>query len=304
MPMLRITVTENGTRLHGDDAPVLPALADALAADTGPVTIMVHGYKYQPGHPVHCPHASLMSPAPHAEDRRVVSWPARLGLQDRVAISFGWQARGSIWAAHRRAALAGEALAALVREIRRLAPRRPVNVIAHSLGARVALAAVRAGAPGAITRAALLAAAEYGEVARRTLGSAKGCRTQVLNVTSRENDLFDFLLERLVPPAHQGDRMLGHGGVNLPHMVTLQLDDAQSLAALRGLGFPIAPPDRLICHWSPYLREGVFPLYRAILSGDLTLDRLRAVLPTACAPRWSRLRPRLPRPQPPMVPAE
>lgn len=304
MPMLRITVTENGTRLHGDDAPVLPALADALAADTGPVTIMVHGYKYQPGHPVHCPHASLMSPAPHAEDRRVVSWPARLGLQDRVAISFGWQARGSIWAAHRRAALAGEALAALVREIRRLAPRRPVNVIAHSLGARVALAAVRAGAPGAITRAALLAAAEYGEVARRTLDSAKGGRTQVLNVTSRENDLFDFLLERLVPPAHQGDRMLGHGGVNLPHMVTLQLDDAQSLAALRGLGFPIAPPDRLICHWSPYLREGVFPLYRAILSGDLTLDRLRAVLPTACAPRWSRLRPRLPRPQPPMVPAE
>ncbi len=140
MPMLRITVTENGTRLHGDDAPVLPALAGALAADTGPVTIMVHGYKYQPGHPVHCPHASLMSPAPHAEDRRVVSWPARLGLQDRVAISFGWQARGSIWAAHRRAALAGEALAALVREIRRLAPRRPVNVIAHSLGARVALA--------------------------------------------------------------------------------------------------------------------------------------------------------------------
>ncbi|WP_300443670.1 alpha/beta hydrolase [uncultured Mameliella sp.] len=302
--MLRITVTENGTRLHGDDAPVLPALADALAADTGPVTIMVHGYKYQPGHPVHCPHASLMSPAPHAEDRRVVSWPARLGLQDRVAISFGWQARGSIWAAHRRAALAGEALAALVREIRRLAPRRPVNVIAHSLGARVALAAVRAGAPGAITRAALLAAAEYGEVARRTLDSAKGGQTQVLNVTSRENDVFDFLLERLVPPAHPGDRMLGHGGVNLPHMVTLQLDDAQSLAALRGLGFPIAPPDRLICHWSPYLREGVFPLYRAILSGDLTLDRLRAVLPTACAPRWSRLRPRLPRPQPPMVPAE
>lgn len=304
MPMLQITTAGNEARLHGNDAPVLPALAHALAADTGPVTIMVHGYKYQPGHPVHCPHASLMSPAPHAEDRRVVSWPARLGLQDRVAISFGWQARGSIWAAHRRAALAGEALAMLVREIRRLAPRRPVNVIAHSLGARVALAAVRAGAPGAITRAVLLAAAEYGEVARHTLDSAKGGRTQVLNVTSRENDLFDFLLERLVPPEHQGDRMLGHGGVNLPHMVTLQLDDAQSLAALRGLGFPIAPPDRLICHWSPYLREGVFPLYRAILSGDLTLDRLRRVLPTACAPRWSRLRPRLPRPQLPMVPAE
>ncbi len=304
MPMLRITVAENEARLHGDPAPLLPALADALATDTGPVTIMVHGYKYQPGHPQHCPHASLMSPTPHAADRRVVSWPARLGLDNRVAISFGWQARGSIWAAHRRAASAGEALAGLVREVRRLAPRRPVNVIAHSLGARVALAAVRAGAPGAITRAVLLAAAEYGEVARHTLDSARGCRTQVLNVTSRENDLFDFVLERLVPPRHPGDRMLGHGGVDLPHMVTLQLDDEESLAALRRLGFPIAPPERLICHWSPYLRDGVFSLYRAILSGELPLDRLRAVLPTACAPRWSRLRPRLPRPQPPMVPAE
>lgn len=304
MPMLRITVIENEARLHGGTAPLLPALADALATDSGPVTIMVHGYKYQPGHPVHCPHASLMSPAPRAKDRRVVSWPDRLGLQGRVAISFGWQARGSIWAAHRRAALAGEALAALVREVRRLAPRRPVNVIAHSLGARVALAAVRAGAAGAITRAVLLAAAEYGAVARHTLDSARGCRTQVLNVTSRENDLFDFMLERLLPPTHLGDRMLGHGGVDLPQMVTLQLDDKQSLAALRRLGFPIAPPERLICHWSPYLREGVFPLYRAILSGTLPLDDLRAVLPTACAPRWSRLRPRLPRPQPPLVPAE
>ncbi|WP_417207139.1 alpha/beta hydrolase [Antarctobacter sp.] len=308
MPMLCVTVTDSDPRLHGDGLPLQPALAAALAADTGPVTIMVHGYKYLPGHPVHCPHGSLLSPEPRNTGRKIVSWPERLGLHGQhgqgLAISFGWKARGSIWAAHRQAKAAGQALATLVRDIRRYAPSRRINVIAHSLGARVALTAVRAGAPGAISCAVLLAAAEYGAAACGTLDSDAGRRTEVLNVTSRENDLYDFVLEWLVPPQQRGDRMLGHGGLRHPRMVTLQLDDAQSLAALRRAGFPIAAPERLICHWSPYLRDGVFPLYRAVLTGEMPLDRLRALLPAQCAPRWSRLRPRLPRPQIPMLPAE
>ncbi|MBV7396832.1 alpha/beta hydrolase [Mameliella sediminis] len=308
MPMLRITVTDSEPRLHGGDVPLQPALVAALAADKGPVTIMVHGYKYLPGHPIHCPHGSLMSPDPAKDDWKIVSWPSQLGLHGQrgtgVAISFGWKARGSIWAAHRRAQTAGQALAALVRDIRRFAPGRPVNLIAHSLGARVALAAIGAGAPGSINRAVLLAAAEYADTARHILEGETGRHTEVLNVTSRENDLYDFLLECLIPPARRGDRMLGHGGLRLPRMVTLQLDDSRSLAALRSAGFPIEAPDRLICHWSPYLRAGVFPLYRAVLSGEMSLDRLRALLPARSAPRWSRLRPRLPRPQPPLLPAE
>lgn len=308
MPMLCVTVTDTDPRLHGADGPLRPALASALAADTGPVTIMVHGYKYQPGHPVHCPHASLLSPEPRTSGWKIVSWPERLGLHGErgqgLAISFGWRARGSIWAAHRRAETAGRALAALVRDIRRHAPARSINIVAHSLGARVALTAIRSAPPGAITRAVLLAAAEYGETAARTLDSAAGQKTEVLNVTTRENDLYDFILECLVRPQRRGDRMLGHGGLRHQRMVTLQLDDSRSLAALRNEGFPIAAPERLICHWSPYLRAGVFPLYRAVLTGEMPLDRLRALLPDDCAPRWSRLRPRLPRPHPPLLPAE
>lgn len=305
MPMLRITVENTEAHLHGAKGPLVPALRTALRRDTGPVTIMLHGYKYLPGHPLHCPHGSILSPKPQAGDWKIVSWPEQLGLcgqrGEGLGISLGWSARGSIWAAHRQAETAGRTLAALVAEIRAIAPVRPVNVIAHSLGARVALTAIRESAPAAFTRAILLAAAEYSDCARVALD---GSRCEVLNVISRENDLYDFLLERLIAPPCRGDRMLGLGRLRHPQLVTLQLDDAASLAALRREGYPVAAPERLICHWSPYLRRGVFPLYRAVLEGHLPLRRLRALLPESCAPRWSRLRPRLPRPQPNLLPAE
>lgn len=299
MPMLRLTVTEDGAALHAARAPRLPTLRRALAGDPGPITVMIHGYKYQPGHGHHCPHGSIFSRSPTPGLPRVVSWPRHLGLRGQqgegLGISFGWQARGSIWQAHQRAACAGEALADLLADLRSLAPARPINLIAHSLGARVALRAIAAGKPSSVNRAILLAAAEYAGTARRTLESAAGRQTQVLNVTSRENDLFDFLTERLIAPDTPGpDHMLGQGAPDLPNLVTLQLDDPASLHALRRAGFPVAAPERLVCHWSPYLRPGVFPLYRAVFAGDMALSRLRALLPADPAPRWSRLLPHLP----------
>ncbi len=308
MPMLRITVTDGKARLHGATAPLSPTLRRALAEDPGPVTVMVHGYKYLPGHPRHCPHDTIFARAPSVTDPRVIGWPRHLGLRGQqgegLGISFGWNARGTIWDAHAEAAVAGEALAHLLAEVRRHAPARPVNLVAHSLGARVALTAIACGRPGAVTRAVLLAAAEYAGVARDALTGASGRATQVLNVTSRENDLYDFLMERLVAPDKPNDRMLGHGNPALPNLVTLQLDDAASLEALRTAGFPIAEPQRLVCHWSPYLRAGVFPLYTAFLSNTLPLGRLRALLPEAGTPRWSRILPRLPLRTPLGLPAE
>ncbi|WP_040604273.1 esterase/lipase family protein [Sagittula stellata] len=308
MPMLRITVTDGEPRLHGATTPLSPTLRRALAEDPGPVTVMVHGYKYLPGHPKHCPHRTIFARVPSVTDPRVVSWPRHLGLRGQhgegLGISFGWMARGTIWDAHAEALVAGHALARLVAEIRRIAPARPVNLVAHSLGARVALTAIGYGNPGAVSRAVLLAAAEYAGVACSALSGASGQATQVLNVTSRENDLYDFLLERLVPPTIPQDRMLGHGTPRLPNLVTLQLDDPTSLKTLRAAGFPIAEPQRLVCHWSPYLRAGVFPLYAAFLSNDLPLGRLRALLPETGTPRWSRILPRRPMRAPLALPAE
>ncbi len=295
MPMLRITMTQDGARLHDARAPLRPALRRALAAAPGPVTVMVHGYKYLPGHPIHCPHDSIFSQTPRLPSRKVISWPRRLGLRDQpgegLGLSIGWSARGTIWDAYDRAEHAGTALAGVLSDIRTLAPDRSVHLLGHSLGARVALCAIRDALPGAVTRAVLLAAAVYGQTAQEALGSEAGRKTQVLNVTSRENDFYDFLMERLVAPTHTGDRMLGHGSLSLPNMVTLQLDDPQSLAALSRSGFPIAQPTARICHWSPYLRSGVFALYRAYLSGVMPQHQLRALLPVAPAPRWSRLMP-------------
>lgn len=297
MPILRATATDTGLELGTEGAS--RSLCAALRADPGPVTLMVHGYKYLPGHPVHCPHTSLQAAEPARADARILSWPRHLGLQGQygegLGISFGWSARGSIWAAHRRAEQAGDAMAGLFARIHAIDPDRPIHVIAHSLGARVALRAIACSRPGTVSRAILLAAAEFSGTAAAALDHA-GPGTQVLNVTSRENDLFDFLLERLVAPPHPGDRMLGLGGLRLPNMVTLQLDDPRSLEALETAGFPIAQPLRRVCHWSPYTREGVFPLYRRVLSGALPLSRLRALLPDEGTPRWSRLIPALPRP--------
>ena len=87
--------------------------------------------------------------------------------------------------------------------------------------------------------------------------------------------------------------MIGHQGITRPNVRTLQLDHADSLKALKTAGFPIAPPKNRVCHWSPYLRPGVFRLYRAFLSGKITVNDLRAILPSDMTPRWSRLLPAL-----------
>lgn len=303
MPLLRITCDDQGPRLHGTAA-LIPALRHGLAADPGPVTVMIHGFRYAPGHMISCPHRSLLAAGP-VSSARIRSWPRRLGLRGQhgegLGLAFGWNARGTIWQAHARAAHAGRGLAALVDLIHRIDPARPVNVVAHSLGARVALRALALDAP--VSRMVLLAGAEFASTTRAALRTQAGQQAQVLNVTSRENDLFDFAMECLVRPPEAGDRMLGHGQLALPNVATLQLDHTETLARLRKAGFPIAEPTRRVCHWSPYLRAGVFPLYRAVLSGSLSLPHLRALLPDEPSPRWSRLLPPRPRAPLPALPA-
>lgn len=267
--------------------------------DTGkPVVVMVHGFKYAPGLSPHCPHDTIFSEHPkHRDlDPRIISWPRHLHMTRPGAghaISFGWNARGSINQAYRDAELAGHALAHLVTRIKTLCPDRPVHAIGHSLGARVILSALAQPDAQPLNRAILLAPAEFSETARRAITSRAGQQTETLIVGSRENDIFDLMLELFVKPETFGDRMIGHQGLTRPNARTLQLDHTDSLKALKTAGFPIAQPRNRICHWSPYLRPGVFRLYRAFLSGQITLNELGAILPTDMTPRWSRLLPAL-----------
>jgi hypothetical protein len=273
----------------------LSSLRGALAAlpQTAPVVVMLHGYRYTPRVDWRSPHRHILSLAPVSRAARVVSWPDRLGLgagAEGLAVAFGWDAAGSLWRAWAEARRAGAALARVLDEAAQRTGR-PAHVIAHSLGARVTLAALAPlGDTPALGRAILIAAAEFRDAAARALATPAGRAAEVLNVTSGENDPFDAALEWLVAPHRPGARSLGAGlGRSAANWTDLPLDDEATLAALAGLGFRIAPPARRVCHWSGYLRPGVFPLYRAVIDGRLPLAVLRAALPGTAPPRWSRL---------------
>ncbi|MEC3861967.1 alpha/beta fold hydrolase [Mesobacterium sp. TK19101] len=272
-------------------------LQRGLAPTRGPVTVMIHGYRYGPGAGGDCPHRALFDPTGTLAPVRGQSWARKLGLDapDRLGIGFGWNGLSTLPQAFVQAGQAGANLARLVRLIRQLAPDRQIQLIGHSMGARVALAALPALGPEDVGRIVLLTGAEFTQTARAALTSPAGRSATVLNVTSRENDLFDFLTECLLPAPARGDRVIG-AGLAAPNVIDLQLDHRDALHALRRLGFAIPAEPKRICHWSTYLRDGVFPLYRAFLDDDLPAALLRAALPDSHDPRWSRLLPHLPAP--------
>ena len=81
----------------------------------------------------------------------------------------------------------------------------------------------------------------------------------MINLTTRENDLFDFLAEWLL--AFGFDTALGQRiGATHPNWPDLQIDQPATRAVLHRLDHPLPPPPQRISHWSPYLRPGVFGL--------------------------------------------
>jgi pimeloyl-ACP methyl ester carboxylesterase len=288
--MALVTVNARADGLDCDDAALAAAL-EVLPPDA-PVVVMIHGYRFMPGQPGHCPHEHILSLHPTPGVRRAISWPDQLGLSGKeagLAVAFGWPSRGSLRDCYARAALAGAQLAALIARLRALAPDRPVDVIAHSLGARVALAALPRLDAGDLGRVILLAAAELRGVATAAMDTPAGRSVEVLNVTTEENTVFDLMLRTALTGGL--GRTLGRGLARpLPNWTDLPIDDDATLAALAARGYPLDPPGRRVCHWSVYLRPGVFPLYRAILTRRIGLVTLRAALPPAGEARKSRLR--------------
>ena len=294
MPLVQINAGPEGLLT---DPAADRALRGALAAlpQGAPVVILIHGFKFSPSHPARSPHSHILSLAPDSGCRKALSWPRALGFDDSapgdgLCIAFGWESSGTIWQAYKQAHRTGAMLAALIDAIRTLKPGQPVDVLAHSLGARVTLSALRHLPAGALRRAILMAPAETRGRAEAALDNPAGRSASFVNITSRENDLYDFLLEWLVAPHRPGERSLGHAGIaTRDNWLTLQIDSAATVQALRDLGFPVAAPERRICHWSPYLRPGMFTLYTALLRSDFPLEHLRLRLPEAPSRRWSRL---------------
>lgn len=314
MPLLQITAAGTGLApsaalADGPGAPMTGGpealLRHALAGlpETAPVLIMIHGMRYVPGRPAADPHRLIYAPRSGQASRRFLSWPRHLrflpappgeaAARPGLCIGLGWNGGGGIWAASRAAESAAHAVARLVQMVRRAVPGRRVDLFAHSLGARVALGSVPLLHDGALGRVFLLAGAELGARARRVLATPAGRTAEFFNVTTRENDLYDLLFELSQIPLHGRGRAIGAGLRAAPNWLDLQIDDPPTLAGLARLGIELAPPGLRICHWSVYLRPGIFRLYRALVHERerLTLPLLRAVLDGPPQPRWSRLLP-------------
>lgn len=237
-----------------------------------PATILVHGYRFCPFSYDKDPHRHILSVTPRSDCWKAVSWPRHLHL-DRtgagLGIGFGWQATGALPRVAARARTAGGQLGRMIAGIHRARPDVPVQIFAHSLGARVALAALETAPAGVIRRMVLMSGAEYRSAAERALALPAAAHIEILNVTSRENAPFDLLFRLASPPPAPFDRALSAGLRGLPGCIDLAIDEAHVRAALQTLGYRLRPPQTRICHWSGYMRPGLFAVYRRMLDpGD------------------------------------
>lgn len=229
-----------------------------------PIVIMLHGFKYDPRIVSRNPARHIFALHPDSTSKRAVSWPRVLGLRGTrgLAIGYGWHATGTIWQAHANAEAAAAPLAGLITRLNAIAPGHPVHIVAHSLGARVALAALRQLGCDQVHRAILIAAAAFERELTATL-NAPACRTtEIINIRSKANTLFDLMLRAALP--HWGVTV-GRGRLQHPRLLDINIDDPIHRTGLASLGFALTAKRRSVCHWSGYLRTDVQTLYRALL---------------------------------------
>lgn len=297
--MALIAINAGAAGLTGLGA--LPRALDAVAPG-GAVTLMTHGFRFDPDTPDRDPHTHILSMVPRP-CWKAVSWPRHLHLHrrdDHLGIAFGWPALGGLPAVAARAFDAGAAMARLMQEIARRRPDLRINVIAHSLGARVALTALAAVAPGTVHRMILMSGAEYLTTARAALAHGRGdlgahtgvAGTRVLNVASGENTVFDGLFRLCVAAPDRDDRTLGSGLRAAGGWTDFRVDDPVQRRIVRGMGVRLPAPATRMCHWSTYLRPGLFSVYRRVLDPERAgfLPQLDAALSQAeaggDAARW------------------
>lgn len=286
MPLLKINASPAGLRFHNDDhASLLRPNAQCHA----PIIIMIHGYKHDPSNPEKCPHKRIFC------DQSAYGWPNLLGYSrdedtQALCIGFGWPARGGLRNAHRRAGQMASHLADFITMLRVRMPNRPIHILAHSLGSEMALSALPFLRFKDVGRIILISGATYKSHARAMLATPAGKSAEILNVVSRENDIFDHMFEQLIPSTQDQDRTLGEGLCD-KNVVNLQLDCERNLAAIALLGTRIAPPKYIISHRSGYRRQGAMAFYAQILGsrGHHRIANLKTLLPAKPGPRWGRM---------------
>ena len=331
MAMLRVVARGRAVRLYDPESRAEASLltGDAVRraapdlAPRAPIVILLHGYRYDPrAAPLANPHRTLFAydPIRPRTDRwhKTESWPRGLGFTpgdatggEGLCVAFGWPARprgrfGRFCVAYGNAERAGGALLRTVELLARTQPGHPVDFVAHSLGARVVLCAMRLAAQrrrhdllDAMGRAIMLGPAELAFAARATLAQVDAVTRRggpcVYAMLARENDVFDALLEHFAP-AIPLRRKIGIGAVGLGagrrNWIDIQIDHPETRAWLAERGAVIGGGPRRACHWGVYNRPGTLDLYAAILRDRArwSIPALREEgIPDDLEPRWSRL---------------
>lgn len=284
MPLLQLKSTGHVPELRDQTGSLDQALRSALPAQppNTPVVIMLHGLRYDPDMPDHDPARSLFAARPSTDDPRTVSWPRHLGFargqaDEGLCIGLAWKARTWLWTAYRRATEVGVSLAHLVDAIHDIDPRREIVIVAHSLGARVALCALPHIQSGRIDRMVFIYGAEFAREADRLLAAAPSPPPDIINVTSRENWLVDGGFAAVIAGRPWAETIGSRSGTKCARWIDLPLHDRTALTILRRSGFRISTVLRSVCHWSGYTRPGVFPVYKDFLraKGRLPLKELK-----------------------------
>jgi len=317
MAIYRANATRLGALVAGDGGPdwhgPLAGALDRLPRGAR-VCVMIHGFRYTwraIGGDCFCPHRRLFLDRPVAPEGRLrpdrAAWPAALGFAGRaedagLCIGFGWEARapviGGFARVYRRAAVAGAALARLLATLSDRRPDLGIDMLTHSLGARVALGAAAARPDLPLGRMVFLGAAERVGPARAAMARLAAARSgaKVYHILSRANDAYDALFGLLAPGAARAGHPLGVAGLGRGRAdwIDIQLDHPQVAAWLGARGMALARLDEPVSHWHFYADPGAMAFYRAILSRDpaFGLDALRtAGLPDGLEPRWIRMLP-------------
>jgi hypothetical protein len=266
--MAGLRIDAAGRRAIGPDgAPPWEALGAALERlpQGAPLVVVTHGLRHSPFGAALDPHAGVLGyGAGAAGRRRTRSWMRRLHLGPGQALeghglAFGWAGHGDVWGAMARARAAGAALARVALAVRRRRPDLDVALMTHSLGARVALEAMRLCPRPAFDRLLLLAPADTRAHASAALRAPGAAGARIVAVQARENRPFDAGL------ALACARPVLSRGPEHPAWTDLVL--------------PPAAPLPLPCHWSSYLRPGLWPAYRRWLRAGAPPDLPRRARP-------------------------
>ena len=235
------------------------------------IVVMVNGFDYDPTEKGDDnPHRTLF------ED-----WSRRVSAEDEEwrCFGFGWYSAelepqswlGSLirghWNPYRwgweLSEKAGGILAGVIHSHLRVEPQSEICIIAHSMGARVALCALGQLETGCVRRTLLLNGSEYSQTARRI---ARYTECSVLNVVVEADDVLGKLGRVFAPEAFI-EAVVGQAGLLDPpdNWLDIRLDDEATRDRAKESGYADLQgdnPDRIADHWYSYTHDpnwGLFP---------------------------------------------